>query len=490
MAANSHRTPWSYHHNNSYLSLVEQGMEVVLPPGVSAPVSIRHYMSKELPAIPGAIQGRNGKKEYSSNKVSKGPNTRQSAEATHSYGLCSEALPRPLSASRRRSSPGPRPRVLPPPSSPPMSKSSQKILQLTGYDPWFEMTTPKLHAPDSIYTDSSNSSSVYSQPEEGSVDLDDIIRDYYCIAPAGRGEIYPDPLTYGASEPSGSRSDAALKERKPSNFTNHGSSARQEHHTKPCTKTNLDEHAIQELIAHERKRYEEGFGRPAGHSVDNQVVHNIDRALMPPPLAIRTKAKNPKDLRIEKPSFFADVRDSMAWGIREVTTPTRSSAPGDSHKNASFPPAAPKRKRDLSSGKHPVKSSFPFPRTRNNPESPDAEDGLAKRLSGAMRRLSGAKSPTTSRRNVVIHDSARAAEGPDTPMPGKSGFMSGLTSADMSGVLHTGNEHLQEVVAKAKQSLKITTAADRRRESLKRKIVVMGITDRSPGKPSSLPAGQ
>lgn len=70
----------------------------------------------------------------------------------------------------------------------------------------------------------------------------------------------------------------------------------------------------------------------------------------------------------------------------------------------------------------------------------------------------------------MIMNGARRADGPATPFPPRHGFMEGV----MRG---------KEVLGKVGKSVAGvgTSKEEKRRESLKKKIVVMGITDQSPG---------
>jgi len=202
--------------------------------------------------------------------------------------------------------------------------------------------------------------------------------------------------------------------------------------------------------------------------------------LMPTPLAFRIKSRKAEHLAIEKTSLFANARDSMAWGIRELTTPMKQKHPAIPE-NTSMPPppSTSSRKRNFSTGKHPLKSPFPFSSSRKNSDPEGPERKLSKRFSGAMTRFSGGKGSPTKKN--IISNTARSPAGPDTPIPTKSGFMSILPSTDVSETVHNGNKHLQEVYLKAKRGLTIKTSGERRRDSLKKKIVVVGITDQSPG---------
>jgi hypothetical protein len=475
MATKSDYKPWAHPKGSSYASLVKQGMEIVCPPGVPAPVSTHDYMNRELPAIPGVTQKQNNRGQLK-NMIAMHLDTSQTTEASPSYRFSSER-PRPLPA-KGQSSLNTIPRLMLSPPTPLLSeKSSQKILQLTGFDPGLQRAIfipQQQHHP--ILPEAPGSSSVYSQPGKEYGGQEETAKNNRVI-PAGTGEIYP-----GSDLQSGRIKQqslgAAVKARDSSSPTKYsGPKVNQEHSTKIFTASGPNELILKGFIDQERSQHKKGFGG-LGHDVDGKhtpVRNDADRALVPLPLAVCAKAKKPVHLKIERSSFFAEVRDSMAWGIREVTSPTRSKyLTTNPVKKASLqvPPAGtPKRKQNFSTGKHPLKSPFPFPRIRNLAESAEGDDMRDRGMPAATRQSSVWNSSPTSK--SIIRNSARAPDGPDTPMPVKTGFMSILS--------HMNETTQSEDSSKAKQKLKGKTTAERRRESLKKKIVVVGISDQSPG---------
>jgi hypothetical protein len=449
-------------------------MEIVCPPGVPAPVSAHDYMNRELPAIPGVTQKQNNREQHK-NRIAMHPDTSQTTEASPSFRFSSE-WPRPLPA-KSQSSLSTIPRVLLSPPTPLLSeKSSQKILQLTGFDPGLERAIPIPQQQHPILPESPGSSSVYSQPGNGYGGQEETAKKNRVI-PVGTGEIYPDSYLHFGRIKQQSLA-AAVKARNSSSPTKYsGPKVNQEHSTKSFTATGPNELVLKGFIDQERSQHKKGFGG-LGHDVDGKhtpVRNDADRALVPLPLAVRAKSKKPVHLKIERSSFFAEVRDSMAWGIREVTSPTRSKyLTTHPVKKASLqvPPAGtPKRKRNFSTGKHPLKSPFPFPIIRNLAESAEDDDMRDRGMPAATRQPSAGNSSPTSK--SIIRNSARAPDGPDTPMPIKTGFM--LILSHMNGTIQS------EDSSKAKQRSKVKTTAERRRESLKKKIVVVGISDQSPG---------
>jgi hypothetical protein len=231
---------------------------------------------------------------------------------------------------------------------------------------------------------------------------------------------------------------------------------------------------------------------------------------VPKPLVLRNKKPSlPKVKPPKRTSLLTQVKENFSTGINEITSPTKSKhfvvpswqaiSPSKSkHPNTpttphtrftldddeESPDAGPSpltpiktKRRIFGSGKHPLKSPFPFSNFVESSDSEDAEtessnmntkpEGkrFSKRLSGAMRRVSGSPRNPPIRSTSMIINNQRAASGPDTPLPTKPGF----------------NDHIQGVYETAKKTLNIRTTEEKNREELKKKIVVIGVTDQSPG---------
>lgn len=78
----------------------------------------------------------------------------------------------------------------------------------------------------------------------------------------------------------------------------------------------------------------------------------------------------------------------------------------------------------------------------------------------------------------MIHNTARKADELDTSIPVKSSTFTGFSPIN---TFHRGNEDMKRVLEKARLKANIKTADERRRERLKKQIVVVGIMDQSPG---------
>ena len=473
--------PWM-HPNHSASSLAAHGMEVVVPPGQSPPIGLS----------PTSIKFQQNAERHDSQS---GEYPLQMVTTSTSYDPSSDPNPRPdLDSKRAHSSPEAMKMILPPPPRPPMSKHSQKILQLTSTDPRYKETFPDTHRQQEVSPKSSGSSgSVYSQPEGTYVDAKPTHVNSWGSAPAALssthgGSGYLQPSIYTGSETSASYSNVAGAGR----ATSQRHRERQEKIERSSDGLNRDQrtgpsthHSPQ---TQRRSRFEDGFE----HDIDGQYNHGLTgvdlAALVPRPLAIRTKPKKPLQNPEEKLSFFASARDSLTWGIDALTSPktkhfnsAASQAPEEDNVSPKdtgmLPPPLKTKRKKFGSGNHPLKSPFPFGLAYENSDPGESGQKFTKRFSGAMRRVSGASkfSPT---KKTVIPNSQRAHDGPDTPLPLKS---LGLVAFIQDDVIGKGNVHFQEVMAKAKQSLTIKTTDEKRREGLKKKIVVIGITDQSPG---------
>ncbi|KAL2072508.1 hypothetical protein VTL71DRAFT_11851 [Oculimacula yallundae] len=198
---------------------------------------------------------------------------------------------------------------------------------------------------------------------------------------------------------------------------------------------------------------------------------------------------------------------------------------GSSSSPAPQSPLTPKSRRIRfgSTSKHPLKSPFPFPlpfRSQTSTSTPQVRDisdssgpiaevdedeeaadtmpspstarSFTRRISSTLKNLSptspsspsspstktgkkGKRSHPPSSKKFVITNAARRADGPATPMPLKSPFLEGV----MRGKEALGRVG-KSVVGTGTGLSKEEKREVRRRESLKKRIVVVGITDQSP----------
>jgi hypothetical protein len=56
-----------------------------------------------------------------------------------------------------------------------------------------------------------------------------------------------------------------------------------------------------------------------------------------------------------------------------------------------------------------------------------------------------------------------------------------ISPTELRETFQIGSDELEQAVSKAKHKISVRTATERRRESLKKKITVIGISDQAPG---------
>ncbi|PBP22676.1 hypothetical protein BUE80_DR006581 [Diplocarpon rosae] len=414
--------------------------------------------------------------------------------------------------------------------TPPMTTSSHKIFQLTGFDPRFERAFPIEHQqiptpPQSPIrrVSSSSSGSVYSQAEVG---------------------FQPDQTRpHESSSSSLAQPFKDEGERLPSsiyNISDHGFRSlnasrditltpEQEDRRRPTFPTGASTHstevlALPEILAQENLRYSNGEKGVAGgvHEYSHPLHERGTTTHIPKspnPLALplksnlKTKGKeraNPQGIAVAGPKktsfFFRSARDSLEWGIYDLSTKgdpsdgkpsTTPVSPmftmASDHLTLSPPlgsfPSPHTTKRIFGSGRHPLKSPFPFSRSHSEASgcggnmapaeagdeeaaatvpSPSTSRGFTRRLSNTVKQLSPTsptrknRTPPSSSETAVSTNGERRAAGPATPTTPKNGFM-------------------ESVVGIVKKSVVGVSKEEKRRESLRKRIVVVGITDQSSG---------
>jgi hypothetical protein len=364
-----------------------------------------------------------------------------------------------------------------------MTKSAQKILQLTGFDPTFDR---EIVSHSSVSPESSESSgSQYSQPESEIQDYGTVQSSHGEVTPmtftCGEPSVaYLQSSTYSISERSASASSlsvaAVASASVPTSLRVHDRVGKSGPKRVDLTGEDFvdgltnKEFMANEMVRYERQkqrrsRFDNGFERDVGRRYGAELPDASRRDLVPQPLAIRSKpsvdAENRKLVRhyTAPASPIGRPYDGMPVGTR---------TPGP-------PMPRPRTKRSFGSGKHLLKSPFPLTSSQKDSESGEGEQRFRKKFSGAMKRWSGGRrSPV---KQTVISPLERKAEEYDTSMP--SNF--GLKSLIPSEMIQKGNDHLQDAVDKARKGLKIKTADEKRREDIKKQIVVVGVMDQSPG---------
>jgi hypothetical protein len=371
------------------------------------------------------------------------------------------------------------PKVLPPPPKPPMSKSEQKVLQLTGHDVRYDRTRTEERSEFIDSADSSSSSgSRYSQEDQGSLRTPspNTYRSSSSAPVTGATGPYNQKLSgYIDDDKNKSSKLAKVKE---TSYSAGEAQALPSFRQGPARTYSTEPVILHDFIEETQKDF--GLNHATGPGYSTRMTDPSLSHWVPAPLTLRQKAKaQTSNKGVKRVSLFETARDSMARGIEELTGAPRGKDSSIPENFAIDPPAPETQKRNFASGKHPLKSPFPFYNSRRNSDPEESENKVRKRFSGVIKRLPGGKSSSVE--PTIIPNSARAPDGPDTPLPRKSGFMATLPSVDLSEHVQHGNEHLQEVYERAKKSLKIKTSDEKRRESLKKKIVLVGMSDQSPG---------
>ncbi|TGO58577.1 hypothetical protein BCON_0053g00120 [Botryotinia convoluta] len=438
-----------------------------------------------LPVIPGVLAKKLGRgsrrldgrlNEYG-DPVPK-PSMDISVSTNYDDDIDIEGSEGPQRVARIHSSPDTR--TLPPPPDPPLTKSATKVMQRTGYDPTMEIREGRSRQ-SSLATDNSDSSgSIYSQEDNINSHM------AHQSQTIGSAPVSPMQRDEGSSYfsnymPSNASSPATSSPRSiviSSEYKERVSRFMQGHLEDLNTSQDLAYTSGLEDLIDRGVPYEHQNGReyPLRHK-----AHNDDVALMPPPLSLPTKrsrqsyfCESPDDWEPRTPvAPFLGSKEQQSLHRPSAVSHTSSMAPP----NIIIPESNKPRKRDFSSGQHPLKSPFPFLSTNKLPDSPKATGptgSLGEKLSGALKRLSGSAKMSPTEGNEIISNASRSATGPDTPMPKKSGFM-GIKGAP--DVIQKGNEHFHEVVEKVK--LKVNKKERRRRE-LKKQILVVGIMDQTP----------
>ncbi|APA07139.1 predicted protein [Sclerotinia sclerotiorum 1980 UF-70] len=479
--------PWAqWGHTSASLN----GLENMKRPRLthSVTTSERYHFNKDpLPAIPGVL----------ARKLTRG--SRRLDGRLNEYG---DPVPRPcmdISGSKsydddtshgketihkmERTQSSPEARTLPPPPDPPMTKSATKVMQRTDYDPTMEIREGK--SPQSsldIVTDRcDDSDSDYSQEDGMDSPLD---QQGHVVASVPVSPMQKDEITFHSPKNTSSHASSPATSTPNSlvispEYKERVSMFMQGHSKVPSNNQDSPRASnLEDLIDRERMKYEHQIHReyPLRHG-----PHNDDIALMPPPLALPPKqsrqsyfSESPEDWEPRTPvTPFLGNGQQQSMHVSSTVSFTSSTAA----RNTTSTEASNPRRKDFSSGKHPMKSPFPFLPIHKTPDSSKATGlagSLGGKFSGAFKRLSGGTKTVPIERNVVIPNSRRSATGPDTPMPKKSGFM-GIKGAP--DVIQKGNEHLHDVVEKVK--LKVNKKERRRRE-LKKQIMVVGVMDQTP----------
>ncbi|PMD51888.1 uncharacterized protein K444DRAFT_621014 [Hyaloscypha bicolor E] len=503
--SSSHYKPWLHQQNHSSFSLIERGMEVAVPPARVSPRPSHHYANeapprpsshqytKPLPSIPLNIPLN----QYW-NQITMSWETPIHSEMTSSRRLTSidtklqTRITRTPRTSRRYSREG-----------------------STGFDPRFEMVCPEeyqqINQPrvDSP-APSSYSESIYDlyNPSETSLGVDKgdhsdysgriynpqesytaVVEEEESRWSSGDSSLIPDHADKGGLKPF-----YKLSEHMADAISSVTSLRHRDYPTKAQSKQ-ISQHEIitlRGLLAEERTRHNKRITNYESNLENHYPHEQTDADILGPtprPLVLRPKRKtqrlaldtNSDPLRNAHDPLERDI-DDMISSLNQTklyNTSTTLLFDEGNHFQKKAPPPLKPRKKLFGTGNHPLKSPFPF---RQAPDVPDivpetgpSERTFGRKLSGAMKHLS--LSPISPKRSV-ISNSARRPSGPDTPMPNKSPFKGFFPSVEST--MQKGGVNIQEAVSKAK-TVHFKTPEERKRASLKKSIVYVGISDQGPG---------
>jgi len=445
-----------------------QNLEIFLSPNESIaqplPKGFPDYTIKPLPPIP--LDFQKSASKMKENSQHGGPCSEIEKSPTCSCHLHDPI--RPGLGNKSNSSP-PVYRCttkLPPPPKPPMSNSDRKILQLTGHDPRYDRTVDRYSEfLESSSSGSSNSGSVYSQPESEAKQIEQ-------SSPDRRSSTHSEPVS----------AIIGTTHLKSSTFNTMGQRIQAYYPSKNAKEAEQSEDMQKNLgrtFSTEPLTIEDFLEDPklrTGSKPEDsrdRIKDSKPQHLVPQPLVVRTKPKQ-RETSGDKSSIIANARDSIVWGIDVLTSPAKNITSLTKNKHlpileeAVSGPISPKGIR-RKPGKERLKNALDP--SLISPRSEILDKKLPNKFSKPMRNLRGAPP-----RPNIISNVARAPAGPDTPAP-----KSGISMKSPGEAVQSGNEHFQEAFAKAKRSLRIQTAEEKRRESLKNKIVVVGVSDQSPG---------
>jgi hypothetical protein len=498
--------PWLHQQNHSSSSPIARGMDLGALPGNFSRLASHHY-AERLDPTPNDIPFN----RYW-NENTKTWETPIHREMTASRQLLSSdtKLPPTITRTPRTSRRYSREGAIS--SVPPLTPSSCKILQMTGSETRFERAFPEKYqridqralspAPsnysESLYDEAETSLNLENEAGFSSSRKNNEPENYRDIVQEeesrwSSGDSLPNPEQLGRGI---LRPFYKVSEQMDDAISSVTSLRHKERPTKAHSKK-LEQNentTLRDLLAEERAQQDERRSWSFENSVESQCKHELREAdfryLMPEPLVLRPKRQTKKlslntknnRLKITRDPVERDI-DEMLSSMQETklyNTPITSVFNEGNNSTRMVPPPLKIKHTIFGTGNHPLKSPFPF---RHGPAIPETIDETCpnertfnKRITGAMKHLW--LSPTYSQRGV-ISNGARRPSGPDTPLPGKSPFKAFFPSVETK--MQKGGVHIQEAVTKVKRTVRFKSSVLRKRESLKKSIVYVGISDQSPG---------
>lgn len=307
-----------------------------------------------------------------------------------------------------------------------------------------------------VYRASSDSSSIYSQPEW---EMDPELPDNIAV-PLNAGQSTPSAYTRSANKP-----NTIVEHGWTTGFSCLGSpDISWVDYTESVSPRTTE---VPLLDSNTEPTYLQGFEGNTSRiepECGGQTMELPSSELSSTSLTRSSRPRKPENLEVKKSSFFGNVRDTMARGILEVTSPSRKRlSPSSPKKFAAIQtsPITPKHKEDPETRRSLLKSPVSLSWTLQNPEHSDCKYG-PKRFSGAVR-----------------------SPGLDTPISPRTRFTSLLSPTDLSETLQIGSDQLEEAFSKVRRKLSIKGDSERRRESLKKKIAVIVVPDQRGTLPNS-----
>ncbi|KAH8812261.1 hypothetical protein F5884DRAFT_750574 [Xylogone sp. PMI_703] len=329
----------------------------------------------------------------------------------------------------------------------PQSKSAQKILQLTGFDPSYDATPS--WAPSQEYAESSASSlssgSVYSQDENG-LRSDYILNDQ--LAAHGRSYTKPSRSSLNGSGSMEGRSPQILP--RVSSLRHRERTSKRNHEMEEEWVDSRKSRVVDDRIAEEMARYKECFlpeiweETLLKESVERPIVYPPEPHpgdLCPHPLVVQKplfgikSSKRFSDVASETPSSpLASARDSVVSQIRHMSAflmPKSNRESSSSSENGSnklmlvLPPPplspsnGPERRKKSMSAPTPPKRRFSLKRNQKA-STPSLK---AEPVSTADCNIT---SPLLLSEREILDNTRRYVNGPDTPRPRKHQSSSSL----------------------------------------------------------------
>jgi hypothetical protein len=207
-------------------------------------------------------------------------------------------------------------------------------------------------------------------------------------------------------------------------------------------------------------------------SAYNQTKEYAHSEFVPAPLKLRPKQKMQESLKTDNAALFRYVRNDVSKGAVEVTASGRNphSVPRLKKRAAiRISSMIPLNKELLKTMKSFLKNPIPTSLTRRKLPRSELKD-MPRHFVRRVRPL-GSRS-FTKERIIRIQGGSRSVTKP--PLSPHLGLMPFLSLAELGETIQVGAEQLGKTFSKAKHKLLIKISQNERRESLKKKITVIG----------------